>query len=410
MNRSRHSSLSQTMAQMRRRYNTRSTRGSNTPYNGYDPSPSPSPSGMPPVAIVEGDQVVVLKTMDDPATGTTTTKATANFNGSKSHDPDDGTSPGQGIDEYLWDIPGGDPDSSTDPTVSTTYTTVGEKNVTLTVTDNDDPAESTSTTVTVTVLKLSLDQQPETITRGDDVTFTAIIEPSGLNLNPTFNWTFHDEYGEVTENTGSTNSWSGKMVESGTLEVEVTINDATFIETLTVNVNDRAWETGIIVNVDRTTWGSERPNNREHPLGQTQTRWTHPDLGDPEDTHLDFHVDDVKSGPNKDFWYVTDATVCSVVDIAINKHFFMAEELLPQSWKDFRGAQGTEGTNDVEYAHILPAVKKRLFRVKCGKGVSYKNAAMTRIRKCSKFRNPKARRLMSLILLLMPSTMPLVVR
>ncbi len=51
-----------------------------------------------------------------------------------------------------------------------------------------------------------------------------------------------------------------------------------------------------------------------------------------------------------------------------------------------------------------------LFRVKCGKGVSYKNAAMTRIRKCSKFRNPKARRLMSLILLLMPSTMPLVVR
>ena len=51
-----------------------------------------------------------------------------------------------------------------------------------------------------------------------------------------------------------------------------------------------------------------------------------------------------------------------------------------------------------------------LFRVKCGNGASYRNAAMTRIRKCSKLRNPKARRLMSLILLLMPSTMPLVVR
>ena len=42
--------------------------------------------------------------------------------------------------------------------------------------------------------------------------------------------------------------------------------------------------------------------------------------------------------------------------------------------------------------------------------LSYRNAAMTRIRKCSKLRNPKVRRLMSLILLLMPSTMPLVVR
>ena len=59
---------------------------------------------------------------------------------------------------------------------------------------------------------------------------------------------------------------------------------------------------------------------------------------------------------------------------------------------------------------VLVLEKKRLFRVKCGKGVSYKNAAMTRIRKCSKLRNPKARRLISLILLLIPSTMPLVVR
>ena len=36
---SQHSSLTQTMAQMRRRYNTRSSGGSDTPYNGYDPSP-----------------------------------------------------------------------------------------------------------------------------------------------------------------------------------------------------------------------------------------------------------------------------------------------------------------------------------------------------------------------------------
>ena len=72
----------------------------------------------------------------------------------------------------------------------------------------------------------------------------------------------------------------------------------------------------------------------------------------------------------------------------------------------------TIGTNLREFGidGRLGIKENRLFRVKCGKGVSYRNAAMTRIRKCSKLRNPKALRLMSLILLLMPSTTPLVVR
>ena len=43
--------LSQTMAQMRRRYNTRSTEGSATPYTPY----TPDTTGMPPVADADVD-------------------------------------------------------------------------------------------------------------------------------------------------------------------------------------------------------------------------------------------------------------------------------------------------------------------------------------------------------------------
>ena len=188
MNNSRHTSLGQTMAQMRRRYQTRSSGGSGTPY---------TPSGMPPVAIVEGDQVVALKTMDDPATGTTTTKATANFNGSKSHDPDDGTSPGQGIIKYSWSFPGGNPESFESKigspeftsSASTTYTTPGEKTVTLTVTDNDDPAETNTTTFTATVAKITPVLTPKDnfagrsnsrFGRREPITLSYTIEPSGV--------------------------------------------------------------------------------------------------------------------------------------------------------------------------------------------------------------------------------------
>lgn len=49
MNKSRQTSLGQTMAQMRRRYQTRSTGGSGTPYNGY----VPPTSGTPDETVIE---------------------------------------------------------------------------------------------------------------------------------------------------------------------------------------------------------------------------------------------------------------------------------------------------------------------------------------------------------------------
>ena len=50
------------------------------------------------------------------------------------------------------------------------------------------------------------------------------------------------------------------------------------------------------------------------------------------------------------------------------------------------------------------------FRVKCGNDTCYRKATITLNLKCSKLRKPKALRFMSLTLLLIPSTMPLVVR
>ena len=178
MNNSRRTSLGQTMAQMRRRSNTRSTQSNSGAYSPW--------GGMPPVAIVEGDQVVVLKTMDDPATGTT--KATANFNGSKSHDPDDGINPGQGIIKYWWSFPGGNPESFESKigspeftsAASTTYTTVGEKTVTLTVTDNDD--ETSTTTYTATVAKITPVLTPKDNFAGRSYSRFAIAEEIDLNF------------------------------------------------------------------------------------------------------------------------------------------------------------------------------------------------------------------------------------
>ena len=136
MNRSRHTSLSQTMAAARRRSNTRSTGGSGTPY---------TPSGMPPVADAGADQTVELDL--------NTNSVSVSFDGSNSYDPDDGTNPGDGIVSYAWNFGDGDEDTEASTgsgaTPSHTYTSTGTYTVTLTVTDNENKTDRGTMTVTV---------------------------------------------------------------------------------------------------------------------------------------------------------------------------------------------------------------------------------------------------------------------
>ena len=79
---------------------------------------------------------------------------TVTFDGSQSHDPDDGTTPGQGINRYFWDygdntISGENPGSA--PTH--TYNQPGEFEVTLTVLDNDTPQGVDTDKVTIDSIK-----------------------------------------------------------------------------------------------------------------------------------------------------------------------------------------------------------------------------------------------------------------
>ena len=154
MNRSRHTSLSQTIAQMRRRNAARSSGGSGTPYTPY----TPSTGGVPPVANADMDQIVAI----NPDTG----NVEVQFNGSNSHAPDVGTNPGDGIDSYAWNFDDGSTGSGEMPTHP--YTSAGTYTVTLTVTDKDKPAKSSSTTIEVTVVSI----EPQSVKDGETAQFT----------------------------------------------------------------------------------------------------------------------------------------------------------------------------------------------------------------------------------------------
>ncbi|MDE0298630.1 MAG: PKD domain-containing protein [Candidatus Poribacteria bacterium] len=218
MNRSRHSSLTQTMAQIRRRYNTRSTGGSGTPYNGYDPSPSPSPSGIPPVANAGPDQIVAINAE--------TSSAVVNFDGSGSRDPDGGTL------TYEWNFGDGDgnTEASTDNRVtpSHNFTSPGIYNLTLTVTDDEGDKAGDSLTVTVFGIEITTPNEDDVFLVGDEISFAASIEPSSLSsYADQISWSFTTGSGNPASGTGQAFSSIVSSAGEATIKAELTIGGHT---------------------------------------------------------------------------------------------------------------------------------------------------------------------------------------
>ena len=134
------------------------------------------------------------------------------------------------------------------------------------------------------------------------------------------------------------------MVFGGTIEVKATVSGQELTQTMSVIVNDRGWETSIPFNTDTTAWGDPNPTEHEQ-LGHVERSFVTTGI----------QTAAVSSGPNKDFKYTVALTVTAPLTVRINKHFYMTNP--PQSWIDFKNAQGNE-ENEVQYLDIEPAVRK----------------------------------------------------
>ena len=124
------------------------------------------PAPTRPVAIIEArnsaNEIVNNVNLDPTIEND---EVTVTFDGSKSHDPDDGTNPGDGIEVYSWDFGGGM--TSGETRVRRTYNTLGAKTARLTVTDNDGvQSDAVSKTVTVKSFPVAVIEGDRNLTLG----------------------------------------------------------------------------------------------------------------------------------------------------------------------------------------------------------------------------------------------------
>ena len=175
-----------------------------------------------PVAHAGSDQTVSVKTK-------------VYFDGSDSTDPDGGNL------YYSWAFgAGAKPATGRGVKPSCTYTTTGDKTVRLTVRDTDNNVASD--TVDITVIELTL-KGPATVTRGEEATYTATVEPNVPNT--TFSWQFMNTEGEdrvtIPAEEEITDTWGGQMVVSGIIKVTATVNDIPFTKEKITPVDNRSW-------------------------------------------------------------------------------------------------------------------------------------------------------------------------
>ena len=253
-------------------------RSRSTPYTPYTNGP------FGPVAHAGSDQTVSVKTK-------------VYFDGSGSTDPDGGNL------YYSWAFgAGAKPATGRGVKPSCTYTTTGAKTVTLTVRDTDNNVASD--TVDITVIELTL-KGPATVTRGEEATYTATVEPNVPNT--TFSWQFMNTEGEdrvtIPAEDEITDTWGGQMVVSGIIKVTATVNDIPFTKEKTITVNER----------NERLWSDDFPllpttNNGQGSLPVDPR--VYEELGQTHITPPDVEVDitpPVAGGPNRGWMFVQSA-------------------------------------------------------------------------------------------------------
>ncbi len=277
-------------------------------------------SSNPPVAVAQVSPSVAA--VDD----------TVSFNGQWSYDPDGDTI------SLSWDFDDGQNSTAMNP--SHYYSSADAYTPVLTVTDYPVwySSQSDTDSVSVTVVDVNI-VGSSYVTRGNTAIYTAVVHPSGLS--PIFEWQFST--GNISENTGTTNTWSGTMVVGGWIDVKATINGVEVTDSMYVTVASRGWETSIPFSTNTSTWGTASPS-QGHDLGNTTTSFS----------TTGRNTDEVSSGPNKGLKWVVAQNISAPATIKINKHFSDPDP--PQSWIDFKNAQGDAG--EAEYSAIEPAVKK----------------------------------------------------
>ena len=277
------------------------------------------------------------------------------FDGSHSHDPDDGTTPGQGINRYFWDygdstISGEGPGSA--PTH--TYNQPGEFEVTLLVYDNDTPQRVDTDRVTIdSIVEVALSDL--TMKRGAPTAITAAITPTTYTPHR-IEWVFTKEDGQgtvlstTTRNTGTTASTTITMVDGDNpyyVEVKLyhqspgenpgdTIEKVVATDKQQIKVKARGWSVTPKIEVDieakenfATAWGDppnaytpvelgllvDKLSKKDHIIRPYDARqW------DPYDGCFDLKQIDDPNGPNHGYWYVSTSNIEIDQGILINKH------------------------------------------------------------------------------------------
>ncbi len=151
------------------------------------------------------------------------------------------------------------------------------------------------------------------VTRGANGTYTATV--TGASGTPTYKWKFTGGGQTIQKDTGESNTWGGKMVVGGTLEVTAKVDGKECTTTLAVVVNSRGWNANVQApNVNRA-WGAAP--TYEGDFGNatpTQTPIWNLVAGNIAVAKI---ADD---GPNHGFTYVTSAPVVHGMNININTH------------------------------------------------------------------------------------------